>query len=114
MLLAPPWPSAPEPPPRPTAPPLPGRGLGGGLASVVEHAGARPSAEHVGPGAPSPGQAQVGVGVEEPGVGVLLHEVVDLPLGRLKAALGGLGHAPLDGHPGVVVDVDLSETDKKR
>lgn len=87
--------------------------LGGGLASVVEHAGARPSAEHVGPGAPSPGQAQVGVGVEEPGVGVLLHEVVDLPLGRLKAALGGLGHAPLDGHPGVVVDVDLSEADKK-
>lgn len=94
----------------PTAP-LPGGALAGSLAPLIEHAGARPPAEHVGPGAPPPGQAQVGVREEEPGVGVLLHQVVDLPLGRLEAALGGLGHAPLDGHPGVVVDVDLSEAD---
>lgn len=52
--------------------------------------------------------------MEEPGVGVLFHEVVDLLLGRLKTALGGLGHAPLDGHPGVVVDVDLREADKEK
>lgn len=35
---------------------LPGRGLSGGLASLVEHARTRPPAEHGGPGTPPPGQ----------------------------------------------------------
>lgn len=93
---------------------LPGRGLSDGLAPLVEHAGARPPAEHGSPRTLPPGQVQIGVRHEEPGVGVLFHEVVDLLLRHLEADLVGLGHAPLDGHPGAVVDVDLSGEGKGR
>lgn len=50
---------------------------------------------------------QINVRVEEPGVRVLLHQAVDLLLGRVKAAQGWLGQVLLDGHLGVVVNVDL-------
>lgn len=50
---------------------------------------------------------QINVRVEEPGVRVLFHQAVDLLLGRFEAAQGGPGHVLLDGHLGVVVNVDL-------
>lgn len=45
--------------------------------------------------------------MEEPGVRVLFHQAVDLLLGRFEAANGGKGQVLLDGHLGVVVNVDL-------
>lgn len=45
--------------------------------------------------------------MEEPGIRVFFHQAVDLLLGRFEAANGGKGHILLDGHLGVVVNVDL-------
>lgn len=88
---------------------LPGRRFSCGLASVVEYTGAWPSAKHGRPRAFPPGETQINVRVEEPGVGVLFHQAVDFHLGCFKTALCGLCYVLLDGHLGVVVNVDLSE-----
>lgn len=49
--------------------------------------------------------------MQEPGVGVLFHQAVDFHLGHFKTALCGLCYVPLDGHLGVVVDVDLNKVE---
>ncbi len=88
---------------------LPGRRFSCGLASVVKYTGAWPSAKHGGPRAFPAVETQINVRVEEPGVGVLFHQAVDFHLGYFKTVLCGLCYVLLDGHLGVVVNVDLSE-----
>lgn len=88
---------------------LPGWGFGRGLPSVVEYTGAWPSAKHGGSGAFPPGESQINVRLQEPGVGVLFHQAVDFHLSCFKTALCGLCHIVLDGRLGVIVNVDLNE-----
>lgn len=51
----------------------------------------------------------VDVGPQEARVRVLLHEVVDDPLGVVKALSGGRRHVPPDQVSGLVINVDLWE-----
>lgn len=88
---------------------LPRRGVGRGLASLVENTGAWPSAKHGGPRAFPPGETQINVRVQEPGVGVLFHQTEDFHLRGFKTAPCGLCYVLLDGHLGVVVNIHLGE-----
>ena len=49
----------------------------------------------------------VEVGVDEPGVAVVLHQAVDPPLCRQEAALAGLAEALRDGVLGAEIQIDL-------
>lgn len=88
---------------------LPGRGLSRGLASLVEHTGPWPSAKHGRSGAFPPGETQINVRGQEPGVAVPFHQTVDFRLSGFKTAPCGFPYVPLDGHFGVIVNVDLNE-----
>lgn len=78
-----------------------------GFTPLIEHTGTWPSAKHGRPGAFPSSQMQINVRVQESWVGVLFHQAVHFLLGCIKTAFCRLRDAALDGHLGVVVNVDL-------
>lgn len=91
---------------------LPRWAFSGGLAALVEYTRAWPPSKHGASRAFSPGEAQINVGLQEPGVGVLFHQAVHFHLGDFKTAFRGLCYVLLDGHLGAVVDVHLCQRRK--